>query len=119
MSVKRARAALEEAMPEYAWQALVIDIARLGGFRVAHFRAARVADGWRTPVGADGKGWPDLLCAKPGRLVAIECKRQRGRLTPEQIVWLDVLAAAGAEAYIWRPSDEPEVWRVLTGRARP
>ena len=49
-----ARDVLARAMPEYAWQALVIDIAHVGGFTVAHFRPAQNAEGrWRTPVGAE------------------------------------------------------------------
>jgi hypothetical protein len=46
---------------EQSFQSVVIEVARLTGWRVAHFRAARTAHGWRTPVTADGAGWPDLV----------------------------------------------------------
>jgi hypothetical protein len=105
-------------MPEYAWQALLVDLAHAGGWRVMSIRPPkRDPDGRsRSTMGADGKGWPDLTCVRPGRLVVIECKRVGERPRPEQRRWLDDLAAAGAEAYVWTPLDEPEARRVLLGR---
>lgn len=50
-------------------------------------------------------GWLDLTIAGPGGLVIPELKREKGRLRPEQAVWLEVLEAAGVAAYVWRPSD--------------
>lgn len=100
-------------MPEYAWQALVIDIAHLGGWVAAHFRPALTrSGGWATPVAADGAGFPDLVLVRE-RLITVECKTERGRLSPAQAMWQAVLLRAGVEAYLWRPSDEAEVRRVL------
>jgi hypothetical protein len=45
---------------EREFQRQVIDLARLLGWRCAHFRPGRTARGWRTPVQADGAGFPDL-----------------------------------------------------------
>ncbi|HEX3332581.1 MAG TPA: VRR-NUC domain-containing protein [Gaiellales bacterium] len=89
-------------MTEHAFQTAIIDLARLLGFKVAHFRAARTAHGWRTPVAADGKEFVDLVLAKPGRLIFAECKSEAGRLTKEQRAWTAVLGAAGAEVYVWQ-----------------
>ncbi len=95
-------------MNERDLEAGVLDIARLYGWRVVHFRPARTAHGWRTPVAADGTGWPDLFMVRGPRLVAAELKSDRGRLTPAQAGWLDALAGAGAECHQWRPADYPD-----------
>jgi VRR-NUC domain len=89
-------------MTEAQFQAAIIDLARLLGYRVAHFRPAKTAHGWRTPVAADGVGYPDLTLARPGRLVFAEIKAAGGKLRPEQQAWLAVLAASGAEVYTWQ-----------------
>ena len=96
------------AMTEAELQRCVIRAARLLGYRVAHFRPARTTRGdWRTPVEADGMGFPDLVLAGHGRVLFRELKGNRGTMRPEQARWLDVLRAAGADAGVWRPAD----WR--------
>ncbi len=57
--------------PEADFQAQVIDLLHLHGWVVAHFRPARTAKGWITPVAADGAGFLDLLAvhARPGRVL--------------------------------------------------
>lgn len=98
---------------EAQWQATVIDAAQLLGWRVAHFRAAQTRTGsWVTPVAADGAGFPDLVLVRD-RVVFVELKSQLGRLSDSQQEWLDSLAAAGVEAYVWRPSDWDDVQDVL------
>lgn len=42
--------------------------------------------GWSVAY-LSGPGCPDLLVAKAGRLVLVEVKGKRGRLTPAQIAW--------------------------------
>lgn len=86
-------------MTESQLQDAVIELARLLGYRVAHFRPAKTEQGWRTPVQGDGKGFPDLVLARPGRLIFLELKSKVGRLTVEQRAWLELLGAAGAEAF--------------------
>jgi hypothetical protein len=78
---------------EAAWQTQVIDLAQLLGWRVAHFRAAQTDRGWRTPVQADGAGYPDLVLVRGSELLFVELKAQRGRLSGEQRAWLDALRA--------------------------
>lgn len=105
---------------EADFQAGVIDLARIYGWRVAHFRAARQQDGaWRTPVAADGKGFPDLVLVHPQRGVLFrELKTDVGHVTAEQEAWLDRLAGAGCDAKVWRPADWPEIRHALShGRA--
>jgi hypothetical protein len=100
---------------EADFQAAVIDLARTLGWRVAHFRPARTEQGWRTPVAADGKGFPDLVLCRD-RVIYAELKPARGRVSDEQLLWLDALAGAGAEAHLWRPDDWPAIQTALTTR---
>ena len=100
-------------MTEADFQRQVIDLARLYGWRCAHFRPAQNSHGqWRTPVAADGKGFPDLVLVRD-RVVFVELKAARGRATPEQREWLAALRHAGVEAYLWRPRDFDDLHDVL------
>jgi hypothetical protein len=63
------RASQNRAADEQSFQSVVIEVARLAGWRVAHFRAARTVKGWKVPVTADGAGWPDLVLVRPPRIV--------------------------------------------------
>jgi VRR-NUC domain len=56
------------------------------------------------------KGFPDLVLCGPGGVLFRELKTQRGIVRPEQQQWLDALAAANADAGVWRPAD------LLSGR---
>lgn len=92
-------------MTEAELQSAVIELARLLGYRVAHFRPALTAKGYRTPVEADGKGFPDLVLAKPGRLLFVELKSAKGKLSEEQEAWRCALGIAGAFYYVFQPVD--------------
>lgn len=67
-------------MTERDLQNAVIQCAQLLGWRVAHFRPARVMRGGReiyeTPIAADGKGFPDLVLVnrRHRRLMFVELK---------------------------------------------
>ena len=102
-------------MSEAELQAAVIDLAHLYGYRVAHFRPAQSAKGWRTAVVADGRGFPDLVIAKPGRLIFAELKTSVGLLTDAQREWRDVL---GNWFVLWTPKHwhSGEILRVLSGQ---
>lgn len=94
----------------------VIELAHLLGWRVAHFRPARTAHGWRTPVAADGAGWPDLTMVRGDRIVFAELKSRSGKLSGGQQVWLDALSAVGTVC-VWRPEHwtSGEIEAVLRG----
>lgn len=99
----------DRAMSEAKLQTRVLYRARKHGWRVAHAGRGAVsetAEGvklWITPM-ADG--WPDLSCFKVGhRPVFLELKRELGVVEPEQLEWLQLLAAAGCAVGIIRPSD--------------
>lgn len=89
---------------EAEFQQQVIEFAHLFRWRVAHFRPAKTNKGWRTPVAADGAGFPDLVLAKNGRVIFAELKAQKGKLRPEQTAWI-----ADVNGVVWRPSD----WDVI------
>ncbi len=92
-------------MTEAQLQSAIIDLAHALGYRAAHFRPALTSKGWRTPVSADGKGFPDLNLVKKDRVVYIECKSEKGKQSPEQIEWEMAIRASGAEYFLFRPSD--------------
>lgn len=58
-------------------------------------------------------GFPDLVLVKENRLIFAELKKEIGRTTPEQDAWLAALKETGAEVYVWRPSQLPEVIQIL------
>lgn len=104
---------------EAAFQAQVITLARLRGWRTAHFRPAQNSRGeWRTPVAGDGKGFPDLVLTRE-TVLFVELKVGRNALSPEQAAWRTALLNAGAHHYVWRPEDWPEVMRVLLAPLSP
>jgi hypothetical protein len=82
----------------------VIEMARIFGWRVTHFRSVPVKRGsrvvWETPVQADGKGFPDL-CLVKDRVVFVELKVGKNKPSPEQMAWLDALASADVDAFVW------------------
>lgn len=50
-------------------------------------------------------GWPDLVLSKGRRMIFAELKRELEKASPHQVMWLDRLADAGMEVYLWKPSD--------------
>lgn len=93
----------------------VIDLARLHGWRVAHFRPGLTRSGkWVTPVQGDGKGFPDLVLVRSGVILFVELKVGRNKATDEQVAWLDALRETGAAAGVWRPEQWDDIVRTLT-----
>jgi hypothetical protein len=60
-------------------------------------------------------GYPDRTLVRD-RIVFVELKREKTKPTDEQVAWLDKLAVAGGEVYLWRPSDLDEIARILSKR---
>jgi len=85
-------------------QRATIELGRLLGYRVTHFRVALTRKGWRTPVEGD-VGFPDLVLVGRGRVLYRELKVGRNRLTVEQGEWLEALEAAGCDVGVWRELD--------------
>lgn len=99
---------------ERDFQTQVIDLARICGWRVAHFRPAMTKHGWRTPVAADGKGFPDLVLVRRDRVLWRELKSDSGRLSTDQALWITALQDAGEDVAVWRPDDFDEIVEALT-----
>tara|TARA_R110000824_G_scaffold116919_2_gene268669 strand:- start:32 stop:346 length:315 start_codon:yes stop_codon:yes gene_type:complete len=98
-------------LKEADFQRIVIDMAHLFGWRVAHFRKVQTHGRWITAVAADGAGFPDLVMAKLGRVIFAELKTEKGRLSAEQKLWLKALP----ECVVWRPSDLDAIEGSLRG----
>lgn len=107
------------AQTEKQFQAAVVEYANLRGWLTWHAYDSRRS----TP------GWPDLAMARRGRLVLAELKTERGRVSPEQRVWLDALGhgdelprlvaaslrgrPARLTVCLWRPSMWDEIEETL------
>lgn len=91
------RVVLAAQMKEAALQAQVARMARALGWLTYHTHDSRRSDA----------GFPDLVLvnARQGRLLFRELKTVKGRLRPEQQLWLEALGAAGFDAGVWRPGD--------------
>jgi hypothetical protein len=103
---------------ERAWMGQVLAYARLMGWRAHHDNATNAprrcsACGSLRRLPRNAPGMLDLILIRRPRIVWVELKSQRGRLSDDQRCWLDDLRACGQEVYIWRPSDWPAVERIL------
>lgn len=103
---------------EADFQRQVLQLAKLCGWLVAHFRSVRVqrANGstyWQTPVQGQGEGFPDCVLLRKGRQVVCELKVGRNKTTEEQEQWLEAFRLAGAEVYLFRPEDWSDIEKVL------
>ena len=99
---------------EGALQRHLIKLAEAVGWRADHPRDLK-----RRLVNASGRGFPDLVLARPPRLVAMELKSDGEHPRDDHEAWLDAWAAcSGAESYAFEASQIDEAERVLT-RRRP
>jgi hypothetical protein len=111
--VKKKPAKIPE-QTEKEFQRQVIQLAQLCGWKVAHFRPARVIvngkETWRTPCEGDAAGFPDLVLAKRGAVFFFELKSDRGKVTDEQQKWLEETGGS-----VWRPMDWKLIEQFLRG----
>lgn len=89
-------------MLERDFQKRVTDLCRHLGLRYYHTHDSR-----RSPA-----GFPDLVIVGNWVIFA-ELKAEGGRVSKDQLAWIDDLELAGADAYLWRPSDLDLISRVL------
>lgn len=104
------------AISESEFADWVLDVARMYGWRSAHFRPARTKTGWRTPVQGDGAGFPDMILLHPrcDFGLALELKRETGRTTPEQEAWISAFRRTGWVAMVVRPGDRDALQALLS-----
>lgn len=91
-------------------QNAVIELAYLRGWRVTHFRPAKVRESqWVTPIQGH-PGFPDLVLARDGVVLIAELKRVSGRVSPMQKLWALHL---GGIYRLWTPQDWAEIQGTL------
>ena len=98
------------AISEKEWQYQVECLAQSLGWKYYHAPDNRPVYGRIQNVVA---GFPDCVFVKGNRLVFAELKKEIGVVSAAQQIWLDALAATGAEVYVWRPSQMREVQQIL------
>ena len=98
----------KSTLSEADFQRTVIELAEWHGWRIYH--VAKVKGQLRSHT---SKGFPDLVFARPGRLVFAELKLEGEDPTADQEVWHELLRSAGEEMYVWRPADWREIKEVL------
>lgn len=91
------QAHVDRSISEAAFQAQVMQLARVLGWKAYHTHDSRRSD----------PGFPDLVLVHPQHGVLFrELKTERGRVSDAQRTWLAALAASGADAAVWRPHDK-------------
>jgi hypothetical protein len=98
-----------ELLSESQFTAQLAEVARLLHYRRYHTFTAR-----RSP-----RGFPDEVWVRPPRVIFAEVKTEEGRLSDPQILWLNDLAKAGQEVYLWRPEMLDEIAAHLRHPFRP
>jgi hypothetical protein len=68
--------------------AAILDAAKYLGWRAYHVRNSKAG------IIQGDAGFPDLVLARKGRVLFVELKSEKGKLTPAQWAWLDDLGSA-------------------------
>ena len=94
----------------------VAEAAGLLRWHRVHFRQALTQSGsWMTPVQFEGAGFPDLVLVREDRLLFIEVKSAKGRLSEWQKEWITLLRGTGkCEVYVFFPEDWGNLLSILT-----
>jgi hypothetical protein len=95
------------SMTENELKDIVISVAKRYGWLIHHDLPAQNNRGrWLTNIQGDA-GFPDLLMVHPvsGKILAVELKSERGKLSPLQKRWLMAFDAGGIFNSVWIPSD--------------
>lgn len=106
-----------KGITEKQFEAQVKDLAFLFGWKYYHT--------WRSIHSP--AGFPDVVMVRPPRLIFAELKSEKGKLSPAQKEWLDLLTKCDKyefhsaqerllptiEVYLWRPHDIEEIAGIL------
>lgn len=91
------------APSEKEFQNTLVELLETLGWAHCHTYPLQTKHGYRT--GTTAKGWPDLVALRGEFVVAIEVKSDTGRVTAEQVEWLDRFARLGCgRAWLVDPS---------------
>lgn len=102
------------SLTERQWQRVVTDYATFKQWRWVHYKPARTPDGKYLTRLDGAAGFPDLCLVRGKRLLFVELKGEKGRLSEGQDDWLAALEETGVECYVWKPADWDDVERVLS-----
>lgn len=80
-------------MTEANLQKAIVDTARLHGWLVHHDPPIEDRRGRHRTAIAGDSGFPDLVLARDGETIIVECKAESGRYQPGQREWLRALGA--------------------------
>jgi hypothetical protein len=116
-----AREAMDRKVLEEPLRCAYRDAAILLGWKAMHItqstKVVNSGPGGAHMVGDDEcKGWPDQFFTKGDRALAVEVKRELQHPTPDQVEWLEALAATGIEIFVLRPSNWDEGIALLRRR---
>jgi hypothetical protein len=108
-------------MLEKDFQQSVVDLAKWNGWRAHATRTVQVKSGhWLSP-GIDA-GFPDLILARKGELLFVECKMEKTKTRANQDLWLELLESVcrigQVECYVWRPADWEKIVKRLTSQSK-
>lgn len=93
---------------EQRFQARVVSLARELGWSIV-----RIPNRGQATAVFDNKGFPDLMLARPGRVLFIELKAQDGTLSDDQLLWANILKP---NWFCFRPGDYDLVVETLVSR---
>lgn len=98
-------ASIKTAATEKQWMSQVIELAKLTGWATYHPFLSIHSE----------RGFPDLTLVRE-RLIFVELKAEKGKLSSDQTKWIERLKAAKQEVYCWKPSQWDEAVMVLSKR---
>ena len=105
LTLKQAKSQKPPKVAEHQFQAAVIELAEVQGWRVYHTHDSRRSQ----------PGFPDLTMVRGQRLIFAELKREDGKETAEQTAWLTDLSRVAYERFefvtIGPPAIEVFLWR--------
>jgi hypothetical protein len=93
---------------EKEWTSQVVQLARTLGWLRYHTHLSK----------RSASGFPDEVLVRE-RVVFLELKREKTKLSPDQKSWVGDLLAAGAEVYVARPRDLQKLGLILASRGQP
>ena len=95
---------------ESDFQTWLVDLARVTGWKAYHTLHSKGSDA----------GFPDWVLAKPGCLIFLELKTEKGVLTLEQADWMNILVPHGkshggsyVQAFVVRPHNRDFLEQLL------
>jgi hypothetical protein len=98
--------AVWDLISEKQWMTTILEMATAHGWELRY----HTYDSRRS-----SRGFPDLVLVRPPRILFVEVKKERGKLTRDQEVWMKALEMCPmVESYVWKPSDGDEAERVLS-----